>query len=123
MGFLRTPVDTLPMLQRPLNGWSKGSGSIVCSVLLALAASSSLFADSSTRLGNSSVGGCYCCCGEARTPAGCVKICELPKYASRWWATSCAKPRLHRPAEDSNAGPHLRRPDRATYAELPANDR
>jgi hypothetical protein len=45
-------------------------------------------------------------------------MCELPKYAKRWWATTCVKPRYKRPAEDSNAGPHLRHPDRAQHAQL-----
>jgi hypothetical protein len=45
-------------------------------------------------------------------------MCELPKYASRWWAVTCAKPHLDRHHDDSNAGPHLHHPDRAEHARL-----
>jgi hypothetical protein len=83
-----------------------------------LAAGASLFADTPGRLRNVPSGGCYCCCSESRTRGGCVKMCELPKYASRWWAITCAKPRLQHPAEDSNAGPHLHHPDHAEHAQL-----
>jgi len=123
--FLPERPDTLGMPQPPRTRLRKVvvPGSIVCAVVLALGTAQSLLADTSTRLRSSPPGSCYCCCGESRVAAGCVKICELPKYASRWWASTCAKPHVHRPAQDSNAGPHLRRPDRATYARLSAKDR
>jgi hypothetical protein len=85
---------------------------------LMIAASVSLFADTPARLRNVSAGSCYCCCTESRTKGGCVKMCELPKYASRWWAITCAKPHMQKPADNSNAGPHLRHPDRAEHASL-----
>jgi hypothetical protein len=85
-------------------------------VALALTASVSLFADTPARLRNVSAGSCYCCCSESRTKGGCVKMCELPKYASRWWATTCAKPHMQEPADNSNAGPHLHHPDHAEHA-------
>jgi len=85
---------------------------------LVLAASVSLFADTPARLRNISAGSCYCGCSESRTKGGCVRMCELPKYATRWWATTCAKPHMQKPADDSNAGPHLRHPDRAEHAQL-----
>ena len=90
----------------------------IASALLASAVPISLLADTSSRLRTVPAGTCYCCCGDSHATAGCVKMCELPKYASRWWATTCVKPRVHRPANDSNAGPHIRRPDRATYAQM-----
>ncbi|HXL21527.1 MAG TPA: hypothetical protein VOA78_03600 [Candidatus Dormibacteraeota bacterium] len=87
-------------------------------LLLMLAAAASLFADTPGRLRSVSSSGCYCCCSESHARGGCVKMCELPKYASRWWAITCAKPRLLRPAEDSNAGPRLHHPDHAEHARL-----
>jgi len=47
-----------------------------------------------------------------------VKMCELPKYASRWWATSCAKSRIHSNGDNPGAGPHLHHKDRAERARL-----
>jgi hypothetical protein len=85
---------------------------------LSAAASVSLLADSTSRLRSALTGGCYCCCSESKTRGGCVKMCELPKYVSRWWATTCAKPHIRRPVDNSNAGPHLHHPDRAEHARL-----
>lgn len=35
---------------------------------------------------------CYCQCEGQNGMASCPKkMCELPKYESRWWATSCHK--------------------------------
>ena len=90
----------------------------LCAAFLVATAAAGLLADSSSRLRGVPAESCYCGCTESHSKGRCVKMCELPKYASRWWATSCAKPRIHRPANDSNAGPHIRRPDRATYAQL-----
>jgi len=45
-------------------------------------------------------------------------MCELKKYASRWWATSCAKPRAHAPANNSGSGPRLPHPEHAEHAQL-----
>lgn len=61
-------------------------------------------------------GGCYCHCAQSKTKLGCVKMCELPRYASRWWATTCAKPRVSSPAENPGAGPRLPHPDHAERA-------
>ena len=89
---------------------------------IALAASVTLFADTPARLRNVAAGTCYCCCGESHTKGGCVKMCELPKYAARWWATTCAKPHMQKPADNSNAGPRLHHPDHAEHAQnLPRN--
>jgi hypothetical protein len=80
----------------------------------ALALSTS--ADTRSQLGKTSVGGCYCGCAQSKTSAGCTKMCELPKYASRWWAVSCSKPRVQPPAETPGAGPHYPRKPRAERA-------
>ena len=60
--------------------------------------------------------GCYCGCAQSKTSAGCTKMCELPKYASRWWAVTCAKPHMTTPTEKSGAGPRLPHPGRAERA-------
>jgi hypothetical protein len=72
-------------------------------ILLALSA----FADTSDALRKVPAGGCYCGCAHSKTSAGCGKMCELPKYASRWWAVTCVKPHATRPTETPGAGPHL----------------
>jgi len=61
-------------------------------------------------------GGCYCNCVQSKTKSGCVKMCEIPKYASRWWAISCAKPHVSSPSQNKGAGPRLPHPDRAERA-------
>ncbi|SRR5579885_3568392 len=91
---------------------------IVALLAMALACGAGLLADTPSRIRYVDTGECYCRCAEGHTRVGCAKICELPKYAKRWWATTCVKPRYKRPAEDSNAGPHLHHPDRAQHAQL-----
>lgn len=73
-----------------------------------------VWADSSTRI-HSSVSGCYCGCAHSKTSAGCTKMCELPKYASRWWATTCVKPHATTP-RDTGTGPHMTHPAKAERA-------
>ena len=77
-----------------------------------------LFADTPGRLKFTQTEVCYCHCSRAKGLAGCVKMCELPKYASRWWATSCAKSRKHYSGDNPGAGPRLRHKDRAEHAQL-----
>ena len=61
-------------------------------------------------------GGCYCKCAQSKTKLGCTKMCEIPKDASRWWATTCAKPRVSAPRDNHGAGPRLPHPDHAERA-------
>jgi hypothetical protein len=61
-------------------------------------------------------GGCYCKCAHSKTKLGCTKMCELPRYATRWWATTCAKPRATSPLNNHGAGPRLPHPDHAERA-------
>src|ERR1700732_1608534 len=77
-----------------------------------------LFANSSSHLRSTNEMGCYCHCAGARTLGSCVKMCELPKYASRWWARSCARPHTHVPTDDPGAGPHLHHSNRAEHARI-----
>jgi hypothetical protein len=78
----------------------------------------SLWADTSGLLKSTPAGGCYCHCSKAKGLGSCVKMCELPKYASRWWATSCAKSRNRYTGDNPGAGPRLRHKDRAEHARL-----
>jgi len=90
-------------------------------VSLALVASTGsivVFADTPGRLRQVPAGGCYCQCADSQRSSGCVKMCELPKYASRWWATTCAKPRNTPSANAPGAGPRLPHPGRAERAQL-----
>jgi hypothetical protein len=48
-------------------------------------------------------------------------MCELKKYASRWWATSCAKPHRTFPKDDSGSGPRFPHPSRTEHARVPSN--
>jgi len=48
---------------------------------------------------------CYCQCEANGGMAMCPKkMCELPKYESRWWATSCHK-RAESPAVSGTPAP------------------
>ncbi len=80
----------------------------------ALALSTS--ADSHGQRSKTIVGGCYCGCAHSKTSVGCAKMCELPKYASHWWAVSCSKPRVQPPVETPGAGPHYPHKPRAERA-------
>jgi hypothetical protein len=83
--------------------------------LIAIAAFS-VWADTSSSVRKVSTGGCYCGCAQSKTSAGCGKMCELPKYASRWWAVSCAKPRSKSTTTNPGAGPHFPHPPKAERA-------
>jgi hypothetical protein len=76
------------------------------------------WADTSSPLHPRKVSGCYCSCAQSKTSAGCAKMCELPKYASRWWAVTCTKPRIASPSETPDAGPHFPRAPKAERASL-----
>ena len=84
--------------------------------LFAGALAFSTSADTRGQLGKTRMEGCYCGCAQAKTAAGCAKMCEMPKYASRLGAVSCAKPRVQPPAETPGAGPHYPRKPRAERA-------
>ena len=81
-----------------------------------LVVSWSLLADTPSWLKSTQAGGCYCHCSSGKGLGSCVKMCETPKYASRWWATSCAKSRSHYSGNNPGAGPRLHHPDRAERA-------
>jgi hypothetical protein len=95
---------------------------LLLSAAALLAGSQILAANTSVRIQPKADDGCYCHCAESRSRDGCTKMCELPKYAARWWATTCVKPRHHysplpNPA-NPGASPRLPHPDRAEHARL-----
>ena len=83
-----------------------------------LSCSLTLLADTPTLLRKVPAGGCFCHCAESRVRGGCVRLCDSKRFASRWWAIKCAKPRMHTPANNSNAGPRFPHPGRAEHAQL-----
>jgi len=86
--------------------------------LTLLVTSFSVQGDTRSAVGSRAVGVCYCHCGMSKARSGCAKICETPKYASRWWATSCVRPRRKPPVDNPGASPRLPHPDRAEHAKL-----
>ncbi|HKT47501.1 MAG TPA: hypothetical protein VJP87_08260 [Candidatus Acidoferrales bacterium] len=109
------PSHRLPLRRSSHFSALRKAGSIA---IVAFAFAAGLLADTPLQLRRVGVDECYCHCAEGHTRAGCAKMCELPKYAKRWWATTCAKPRYQPPADESHAGPHLHHPDRAQHAKL-----
>jgi len=93
-----------------------GAWLLLESCLLIAVAAFSVWADSSSRVAQPNVGGCYCGCAQSKTSVGCGKMCELPKYASRWWAVTCAKPRVKSQTDNPGAGPHFPHPPKAERA-------
>jgi hypothetical protein len=85
-------------------------------LLFAGALALSTSADTRGQLAKTRIEGCYCGCAQSKTSAGCTKMCEIPKYASRWGAVSCTKPRVQPPVETPGAGPHYPRKPRAERA-------
>ena len=85
---------------------------LLASALLGFAA----WADTSTRVHQPAVGTCYCGCAMSKSAVGCSKMCDLPKFATRHWAITCAKPRASTPPETPNAQPHLPHRSRAERA-------
>jgi len=83
-----------------------------------LACALPLLADTPSLLRRVPAASCYCHCEESRVHGGCIKMCESKKYASRWWAKSCAKPHMSTPTHDSHAGPRYPHPGRAEHARL-----
>ena len=78
--------------------------------LTLLASGLGVQADTRFSIGTESAAGCYCHCAMSKARGGCAKICETPKYASRWWATSCTRPRRKAPVDNPGAHPRLPRP-------------
>jgi hypothetical protein len=117
IGFFLFQPETPAMRASSLNRLHRLALWLALDLLLAAALLAfSVWADTSTRVRNVPTGGCYCGCNLSKTSAGCGKMCELPKYASRWWAVTCTKPHAKDPAETPNARPHLPHPSRSERA-------
>src|ERR1700730_13584120 len=87
---------------------SKHARHAVRIALLLGVASAALASQSHTLVSGPKTPLCYCQC-EHETGKQCTKMCELPQYENRWWATSChkksaAKKDPNPPA--SNSGSH-----------------
>ena len=104
---------TLPILRRlrRLATWAA-----LDLALFAGALALSTSADTRGQLSKTKVEGCYCGCAQSKTSAGCTRMCELPKYASRSWAVSCSKPRVQPSPGTPGAGPHYPHKPRAERA-------
>src|SRR6266699_1384744 len=60
-------------------------------ILLGTASAAALANQSPTLVSDSQTPMCYCHCEHAAGAKQCTKMCELPQYENRWWATSCHK--------------------------------
>src|SRR5437667_12856152 len=103
---------------REIIPWRRPLGRLALLGIILLGCTLGLFADTSAMVRSVPRGGCYCHCAEAHMQAGCVKMCDSKRYASRWWAKRCAKPHMQTPANNSNAGPRFPHPGRAELAKL-----
>lgn len=100
---------SVPSLERFLSKFCLGVTTML--VIATLAG-----ADTPGRIQAQTAPTCYCHCSRAHARGGCGTMCELPKFASRWWAKSCARTHLHTPTENRDAGPRLHHPDHAERA-------
>ena len=58
---------------------------------------------------------CYCGC-ESKSKQSCTKMCELPKYAGRWWAVSCKKTVSQHPKTNPESRPQAVKRNRTEFA-------
>jgi hypothetical protein len=91
---------------------------LYCLGIALLAGSLPTLADTPALIHRIRTAGCYCHCEESHRRAGCVKMCDMKRVAPRWWSTTCTKPHMQTPAQDSHAGPRFSRPGRAEHAQL-----
>jgi hypothetical protein len=108
--MLRLPVNAFALRRLTRTWLGLGFAFLACSF--------TVLADTSALLRTVPVSRCYCHCSESHSRGGCVRMCESKRNASRWWAISCVKPHMRRPASDSNAGPRFPHPDRAEHVKL-----
>src|SRR5882762_3957281 len=60
-------------------------------ILLGTASAAALANQSPTLVSAPKTPMCYCHCDHGTGLKQCTKMCELPQYENRWWATSCHK--------------------------------
>ena len=92
IGFFPESAQTLGMsfdsFRRSVTAFLQRAGLSAVAMTVALVLlSSGAWADGAVLLAHKD-SACYCHCGMSKARGGCVKMCEMPKYASRWWATS-----------------------------------
>jgi hypothetical protein len=118
MGFLADPEQT-SVMDFPFSArTSRRSPRCVTGLVALLLLPWGLPADTAVLTRPTQTGVCYCHCAMSRAHGGCTKMCEAKKYASRWWATTCAQPRRKPPAESHRGSPRLPHADRAEHAQL-----
>jgi hypothetical protein len=59
---------------------------------------------------------CYCGCEPRDARQQCAKMCDLPKYQNRDWATSCRKPAPAAPQKNRESKPHPTRKNRQEFS-------
>jgi hypothetical protein len=59
---------------------------------------------------------CYCGCEPKNGRQQCAKMCDLPKYQNRAWATSCHKPAPAAPRKSRESKPHPTRRNREEFS-------
>src|SRR6266853_2309457 len=60
-------------------------------ILLGTASTTALANQSPTLVSGTRTPMCYCRCEHGAGAKQCAKMCELPQFENRWWATSCHK--------------------------------
>src|SRR6202035_5976963 len=86
-------------------------------ILVATASAAALANQSSTLVSGTKTPMCYCHCAYESGARQCTKMCELPQYENRWWATFCHKQsssRKESAPQDSNS--HSRKTNRTEQA-------
>jgi len=119
IGFFPEPLKNpcMGIARSSRRGFSFLRNIIATTAALLFAATA--FADTPGSLrGGAYATACACQCNEGSTHAGCSKVCDSPRRATRWGATTCAKPRLRKPVDNNGAGPRLPHPPRAERASL-----
>jgi len=83
-------------MQRFQNGWMKSPASRLLQVfgvaiLLGTVSFAALANQTPALLFEPAAPLCYCHCAYETGKTHCTKMCELPQYQNRWWASSCHK--------------------------------
>ncbi len=75
-------------------------------LLLAALSSSALLANRrASQTSGRPASRCACQCNTDAGHLECTKMCELPKYEARWWATSCHRGPSLLPRKDPESRP------------------
>src|ERR1700732_3500983 len=86
-------------------------------ILLGTASVVALASQSPIQVSGSNTPLCYCHCEHQAGAKQCTKMCDLPKYENRWWATSChKKSRSVKAAAPRNSNSHSRKTNRTEQA-------